>query len=269
MKKKYYSMKRIKAAKENDKRKMTSNITLGKESKALIRKEARQDTKKDARKKERKGKQHKSLPKEIKSKQRSSVDLRILERKKQRQSQNIKERKEDRQIARERKKDKNVAKRIEERKQKRRKSKKGERQQRKKKRKEKRKKARKKKSMRIENSVLGKSIPKGRLKDFKKKFVRGKLKTKRFASFKFLNNLDFPYSGSGDLRRDFRQLVKKKVINKLPEYCEEAKIEKSKKVKDDCKKRAKRIKERILERLKKNEKSSPLSKNAKKRYTGK
>ena len=126
--------------------------------------------------------------------------------------------------------------------------------------------------MKIENSVLGKSIPKGRLQDFKKKFVRGKLKTKKFASFKFLNNLDFPYSGSGALRRDFRQLVKKKVINKLPEYCEEAKIEKSKKVKDDCKKRAKRIKERILERLQKNKNSVPVpkhKKSAKNGYIGK
>ena len=97
------------------------------------------------------------------------------------------------------------------------------------------------------------------------------MKTKRFASFKFLNNIDFPYSGSGALRRDFRQLVKKKVINKLPDYCEEAKIEKSKKVKDDCKKRAKRIKERILERLKKNKKSVTIpkpKKSAKKGYIG-
>ena len=47
-----------------------------------------------------------------------------------------------------------------------------------------------------------------------------------------------------------RRLVEKRVITQLPDYCEEVKLEKDKKVKAECKKRAKRIKERILARNK-------------------
>jgi len=262
MRKKYQKIRIIKDSKERKQKKTVSNINnfSQKESRTLKREEERQDAKKKARKDKQKENEAKSRASKKKDKQRSIIELRALERKEQRQSDNIKQRKENRQQAREKKQEKNIAKRIKERKQERLKTKKGERQQRKKKRKEKRKKARKRKSLKIENSVLGRSIPKGRLQDFKKKFVRGKIKTKGFASFKFLNNLDFPYSRSGALRRDFRKLVKKRVINKLPDYCEEAKIEKSKKVKADCQKRAKRIKERILERLTKKKSSVPLPK---------
>ena len=47
-----------------------------------------------------------------------------------------------------------------------------------------------------------------------------------------------------------RRLVEKRVIMKLPDYCEEVKLEKDKKVKAECQKRAKRIKQRILARNK-------------------
>ena len=67
--------------------------------------------------------------------------------------------------------------------------------------------------------------------------------------------MDFPFndggSDSGRLRSDFRSLVKKKVINKLPDYCEQTRLEKDDKVKEECGNRAKRIRERITERKRK------------------
>ena len=184
-----------------------------------------------------------------KPKDRKVVQLRVMERKEDRQLGNIESRKESRKDQRKKDNKKNVKKRVKERKERRGRERGGSRKERKKKRKEKRKKERQRRSNKIENSLLGKAIPKGRIKEFKKKFANGKKRTTGFASFKFLTKLDFPFSGTGTLRKDFRQLVKKRVINKLPDYCEEVKIEKSEKVKKDCVKRAKRIKERIIARL--------------------
>jgi len=247
-KKKYYSMKIIKSARDGLGKK-TSSVDNKKQTKATKRKDARQYANIEKRKNVREKELGRS---ENKPKQRSSTDLRVMERKEERQLENIEDRTDIRKTDREKSKQKNVEKRIKTRKQTRSKNKKVNRNERKKKRKEKRKKVRKQKAMRIENSSLGKRIPKGKLQEFRTKYLRGRSKTKGYTSFKFLNNLDFPFSDTGSLRRDFRQLVKKKVINKLPDYCEEVKMEKLQKVKEDCKKRAKRIKERIVKRLGKN-----------------
>ena len=104
----------------------------------------------------------------------------------------------------------------------------------------------------IEKSLLGKAIPEGRVSEFKKGFLHGKIRTSGVASLRFLQNLDFPFSDLGNLKKDFRQIVKERVINKLPDYCEEIKMEKSQKMAEDCRKRAKRIKERVIKRLKQN-----------------
>ena len=121
-------------------------------------------------------------------------------------------------------------------------------------RKQKRKRKRKQKRIkmkRIEKSVLGK-VPKERIADFKKKFGQGKWKTKNVKKFKFLNNLQFPYTDSGSLKPDFRKIAEEKVINILPDYCEEIALEKlNKESKEkECKNRAKRIRARVEQRLK-------------------
>lgn len=263
-KKKYTSMKKIKTTKKRMGKKISSKNV---KSKAIERKGERQIQnklgRKDNRQDEKEAKLERTQSKKSKPKERNVIDLRVMERKEDRQLENIEDRKDTRQEERENDQQRNIEKRTKERKQTRSKTKKGNRQERKKKRKEKRKKERKRKSRKIENSLLGKAIPKGRVKEFKKKFISGKMKTKGFSSFKFLDNLDFPYSDSGSLRGDFRQLVKKKVINKLPDYCEEVKIEKSQKIKEDCKKRAKRIRERIIGRLGKNKQAVGASKQKK------
>ena len=104
---------------------------------------------------------------------------------------------------------------------------------------------------RIENSALGKTVPKDKLRNFRMKFNKGKLQTRNKSNFKFLQNLQFPFSKSGGLRSDFRKLVQQKVINKLPDYCEQTKIKNNDKEKKECSNRAKRIRERVKERLKK------------------
>ena len=67
-----------------------------------------------------------------------------------------------------------------------------------------------------------------------------------------MRKMDFPFNSGGSdpgkLRSDFRSLVKKKVINKLPDYCEQTKLEKKEDIKKECSNRAKRIRERITER---------------------
>ena len=103
---------------------------------------------------------------------------------------------------------------------------------------------------RVENSALSK-VPKEKLRNFQIKFRKGKVQTRNKSNFKFLQNLQFPFSKSGGLRTDFRKLVQQKVINKLPDYCEQAKIRNSGKEKKECSNRAKRIRERVKERLKK------------------
>ena len=75
--------------------------------------------------------------------------------------------------------------------------------------------------------------------------------TRNVKNFKFLQNVQNPYSDQGTLRSDFRKIVQQKMIQKLPDYCEQTileKLEKDKKRKD-CANRAKRIKERIKKRL--------------------
>ena len=151
-----------------------------------------------------------------------------------------------------------VEKRKEKRKQKRKQKKK---QKKKEKRKEKRKNKRKQKRKRmkkIEKSALGKAIPRDMLPKFKENFKKGKLKSRASKELRFLNKMEFPYKESGTemgkLRSDFRSLVKKKVINKLPDYCEQTKLEKSHEMKKECSNRAKRIRERITERYRKKRK---------------
>ena len=123
------------------------------------------------------------------------------------------------------------------------------------KRKEKRRKKRKQKRKRmkkIEKSALGKAIPREMLPKFKENFKKGRTKSRVSRELKFLNKIEFPYKESGSdmgkLRSDFRSLVKKKVINKLPDYCEQTKLEKSVELKKECSNRAQRIRERITER---------------------
>ena len=144
---------------------------------------------------------------------------------------------------------------IEKRKEKRKENRK---QKKKQKRKEKRRKKRKQKRKRmkkIEKSALGKAIPRDMVPKFKANFKKGMMKSTVSRELRFLNKMDFPYKESGSemgkLRSDFRILVKKKVINKLPDYCEQSKLETSDKLKKECSNRAQRIRERISERQRK------------------
>ena len=123
---------------------------------------------------------------------------------------------------------------------------------RKRKRKGKRKQKRRQKRQRmrsIEKSQLS-QVPKGRVREFRLKFNKGKLQTRTVQKFKFLANLEFPFSDEGRLRSDFRKVVREKVINKLPDYCEQAVLAKSDKEKKECANRAKRIRDRVTQRLK-------------------
>ena len=75
------------------------------------------------------------------------------------------------------------------------------------KKKEKRTKNRKRKrklSTPVEESFLGKSVPKRSMFEFKQKFAAGKIRTKNLLEFKFLRNLDFPFAKTGRLKKDFR-----------------------------------------------------------------
>ena len=119
---------------------------------------------------------------------------------------------------------------------------------RKKKRKQKRKQKRQR-MRRIEKSAMSK-VPKEKIRGFRLNFNKGKIKTKSKPQFKFLQNLQFPFNEAGSLRSDFRKVVQSKVINKLPDYCEQSVLEENEKRKKECAQRAKRIKERIVERLK-------------------
>ena len=118
-------------------------------------------------------------------------------------------------------------------------------------RKNKRKNARKR-LKRIEKSPLGKAIPKDRLPQFEENFKKGKMKSGDSRDLQFLRKMDFPFNSGGSdpgkLRSDFRSLVKKKVINKLPDYCEQTKLEKKEDIRRECSNRARRIRERITER---------------------
>ena len=140
-----------------------------------------------------------------------------------------------------------LAKRKKKRKYKRKQKKKGKRKQ-KKKRMKKRKQKRQRRN-RIENSKLAK-IPSSKIREFRLKFNKGKLKVRGNSRFKFLSSVEFPYSENGNLRSDFRKVVQRKVINKLPDYCEQAALVNSQKDKQDCASMAKRIRQRISERLK-------------------
>ena len=78
-------------------------------------------------------------------------------------------------------------------------------------RKEKRKRRRKQKRAklrRIEDSRLGKPIPKEKMEMFRENFRRGK---QRVGGSKNLKNVENPFEKRGTLRSDFRQLVRKKV----------------------------------------------------------
>merc|ERR1711971_878904 len=98
---------------------------------------------------------------------------------------------------------------------------------------------------RIEDSRLGKPIPKEKMEMFRENFRRGKEKV---GGSKILKNVENPFEKRGRLRSDFRQLVRERVIQKLPDYCEQARTEKAEEKKADCARRAKRIRERIKQR---------------------
>ena len=83
-------------------------------------------------------------------------------------------------------------------------------------RKERRKRRRKQKRAklrRIEDSLLGKPIPKEKMEIFRKNFQRGKARVGRTKQDKFLKNVDNPFEAGGRLRSDFRQLVREKVLD--------------------------------------------------------
>ena len=138
-------------------------------------------------------------------------------------------------------KKKRILKKMGKRKKKRKQKKKGKRKQ--------KKKRKRQRMKRFEYSQLAK-IPSSKIREFRLKFNKGKLKVKGNRSLKFLSSLEFPYSESGNLRSDFRKIVQQKVISKLPDYCEQATLVNSQKDKEDCASRAKRIRQRITERLK-------------------
>ena len=82
----------------------------------------------------------------------------------------------------------------------------GRKERRKRKRKQKRAKLRK-----IEDSRLGKPIPKEKMEIFRENFQRGKERVGISKQDKFLKIVDNPFEGGGRLRSDFRQLVREKV----------------------------------------------------------
>ena len=83
-------------------------------------------------------------------------------------------------------------------------------------RKERRKRRRKQKRAklrRIEDSRLGKPIPKEKMEIFRENFQRGKKRVGISKQDKFLKNVDNPFEVGGRLRSDFRQLVREKVLD--------------------------------------------------------
>ena len=80
-------------------------------------------------------------------------------------------------------------------------------------RKEKRRRRRKQKRAklrRIEDSRLGKPVPKEKLEMFRENFRRGKEKVE---GAKILRAVENPFEKRGRLRSDFRQLVREKVVS--------------------------------------------------------
>lgn len=120
---------------------------------------------------------------------------------------------------------------------------------RKQKRKKKRK-LRKTKMRKVEKSRLGRSIPSDKMEVFTANFQRGKERVRGEDSMKFLGSIELPFSSHGRLRSDYRQLVREKVIDILPDYCEEARMSREDKWTTNCARRAKRIRERIQNRNK-------------------
>ena len=83
-------------------------------------------------------------------------------------------------------------------------------------RKERRKRRRKQKRAKlrkIEDSRLGKPIPKEKMEMFRENFQRGKERVGISKQDKFLKIVDNPFEGGGRLRSDFRQLVREKVLD--------------------------------------------------------
>ena len=62
---------------------------------------------------------------------------------------------------------------------------------------------------RIEDSRLGKPVPKEKMKMFRENLRRGKEKV---GESKILKNVENPFEKRGRLRSDFRQLVREKVV---------------------------------------------------------
>ena len=126
----------------------------------------------------------------------------------------------------------------------------------------KRRKQKRAKLRKIEESRLGKPIPKEKVEIFRENFQRGKEKAGKEKGF--LKSVENPFEKLGRLRADFRQLVRDKVliwkthgfdfsslisqvIEKLPGYCEQGRMM-EKREKSDCARRARRIRERIEKR---------------------
>lgn len=109
----------------------------------------------------------------------------------------------------------------------------------------KRRKQKRAKLRKIEESRLGKPIPKEKVEIFRENFQRGKEKAGKEKGF--LKSVENPFEKIGRLRADFRQLVRDKVIEKLPGYCEQGRMM-EKREKSDCARRARRIRERIEKR---------------------
>ena len=78
---------------------------------------------------------------------------------------------------------------------------------------EKKRKQKRAKLRKIEDSRLGKPIPKEKMEIFRKNFQRGKERVGRTKQDKFLKNVDNPFEGGGRLRSDFRQLVRERVLD--------------------------------------------------------
>ena len=144
---------------------------------------------------------------------------------------------------------------IKERKKKRKQKRKEKKKQKRKQKRRNKRRQKRKRMKKIEKSALGKAIPRDMIPKFKENFKKGRMKSAASRELRFLKKMDFPYKESGSeigkLRSDFRSLVKKKVINKLPDYCEQTKLEKSDKMKKECSNRAQRIRERIAKRHRK------------------
>jgi len=209
------------------KKKLVQKMSSSKRKSSTGRKQSSQKTsRKQTRKKENKASRKQSREKEKVSERKSA-------RKSSRKGQRSKKRKSAK-----------SSKRKKQRKRKRKLS--GEKKRSRKERRRRRRKQERAKLRRIEDSRLGKPVPEEKMEMFRENFRRGKEKV---GGSKILKNVENPFEKRGRLRSDFRKLVREKVIQKLPDYCEQARLGKGDEEKRaDCSRRARRIRERIEKR---------------------